>query len=90
MQALTQPSPARGRGPEAGRFAEAAARLAGLAGALIGWRPGEFWSATPAELAAILGVLAPEEERATADDLQRLMEMFPDSPSRHSGGGRNP
>ena len=32
----------------------AAARLAGLAGAVLGWRPGEFWDATPAELAALL------------------------------------
>ena len=30
------------------------ARLAGLAGALLGWRPDEFWRATPAELAAVL------------------------------------
>lgn len=35
-------------------FAPGARRLAGLAARTLGWRPGEFWSATPAELAAIL------------------------------------
>lgn len=35
-------------------FAEGARRLAGLVSRVLGWRPGEFWSATPAELAAIL------------------------------------
>ncbi|WP_409593589.1 phage tail assembly chaperone [Sphingobium sp. SA2] len=37
------------------RFAEGARRLAGVAGWLLGWRPEEFWRATPAELAAVLG-----------------------------------
>ncbi len=60
-------------------FSDAAARLAGIAGALLGWRPDEFWKATPAELAAVLGALAGEEQApASADDLQRLMRMFPD------------
>ncbi|MFC7499849.1 phage tail assembly chaperone [Enterovirga sp. GCM10030262] len=60
-------------------FAGAALRLAGLSGALLGWRPDEFWRATPTELAAVLGALAPEEELcASADDLARLQEMFPD------------
>jgi hypothetical protein len=62
------------------RFSEAAARLAGLAGMLLGWRPEEYWSATPAELAAVLEAMLPEREGAAADqgDLARLMEMFPD------------
>ena len=34
-------------------FAAGAARLAGLVPRLLGWRPDEFWNATPAELAAI-------------------------------------
>jgi hypothetical protein len=59
-------------------FSEAAARLAGIAGALLGWRPDEFWGTTPAELAAVLGAMAPEEDSASADDLARLKEMFPD------------
>jgi len=60
-------------------FSDGAGRLAGLAGALIGWRPDEFWRATPAELAAILGALAGEGgPAASRDDIARLMEMFPD------------
>ncbi|MBS0255824.1 MAG: phage tail assembly chaperone [Proteobacteria bacterium] len=57
------------------RFGPAARRLAGLAGQLLGWRPDEFWRATPAELAAIL---APDGAPASAplgrDELNRLME----------------
>jgi uncharacterized phage protein (TIGR02216 family) len=61
------------------RFSGAAERLAGLAGALLGWRPDEFWRATPAELGAVLGaMLGPGEEGASRDDLARLMERFPD------------
>lgn len=59
-------------------FAEAASRLAGLTGALLGWPPETFWAATPAELAAVLNVLAPQSETAGADDLARLKEMYPD------------
>ena len=40
-------------------FAESAGRLAGVVPRVLGWRPGEFWDATPAELAAIL---APGDE----------------------------
>lgn len=36
-------------------FTRASARLAGLAARALGWRPAEFWSATPAELALSLG-----------------------------------
>jgi uncharacterized phage protein (TIGR02216 family) len=61
------------------RFSESAARLAGLAGALLGWRPGEFWRSTPAELGAVLGtMMGPEETPAERSDLERLMERFPD------------
>ena len=70
-----QLSPARGERA----FAVAAARLAGLAGALLGWSPDAFWRATPAELAAVLGALTGEAgEAASADDLARLMRIFPD------------
>ena len=41
------------------RFADGAQRLAGLVPRALGWRPSEFWNATPAELAAIL---APTDE----------------------------
>jgi uncharacterized phage protein (TIGR02216 family) len=61
------------------RFSHSAASLAGLAGALLGWRPDEFWRATPAELAAVLEALAgPREAGVTRGELARLMERFPD------------
>jgi hypothetical protein len=61
------------------RFSDSAVRLAGLAGALLGWRPDEFWRSTPAELNCVLHALLPEADgRASSDDLARLMEMFPD------------
>jgi len=55
-------------------FGLAALRLAALAARQLGWRPGEFWGATPAELAASL---APPDDTAQPlgrDDLTRLME----------------
>lgn len=58
------------------RFSAGAVRLAGLAGQVLGWRPAEFWAATPAELATILAPLAPAAgaplSRAECD---RLMEQ---------------
>lgn len=65
----------------ADRFAPRAARLAGLAGVIFGWRPDEFWRATPAELAALLLAMRGDDGAggcAGADDLTRLQEMFPD------------
>lgn len=61
------------------RFAEAAARLAGVAAVLLGWRPDEFWQATPEELAGVLAALAGDEV-APVDGLalERLRAMFPD------------
>lgn len=59
-------------------FGPGALRLAGLAGHLLGWRPGEFWAATPAELAAILAPGAPSAGRPLSrTDLNRLMELEP-------------
>lgn len=62
-------------------FAEQAARLAGIAGALLGWRSDEFWQATPRELAGVLRAFFGEDgmsEPAGSGDLARLKEMFPD------------
>jgi uncharacterized phage protein (TIGR02216 family) len=45
---------------------------------LLGWRPGEFWNATPAELAL---AIAPPDERCSGPEpgeLQALMRRFPD------------
>lgn len=64
------------------RFAEAAGRLAGVAGWLLGWRPDEFWRATPAELAAVLraarGEDGAEEAGVDGGELARLMAVMPD------------
>jgi uncharacterized phage protein (TIGR02216 family) len=62
-------------------FRDAAGRLAGIAGALLGWRPEEFWRATPGELAAVIEALAGESgggDPASRADLERLERMFPD------------
>jgi hypothetical protein len=62
-------------------FAERARRLAGQAGLLLGWRPDEYWRATPDELATALSAFAPlAPADATVDraTLARLQEMHPD------------
>ena len=60
-----------------GRFGEAAVRLCHSAGALLGWRPGEFWEATPAELASALW--APEAVDAPDfATIEALKQRFPD------------
>ena len=60
-------------------FSESARRLAGVAALLLGWRPDDFWKATPAELAAVAAAIMPEADAAASrGDLARLMEMFPD------------
>jgi hypothetical protein len=69
----------RPRAAAADLWADHAARLAGLVGVLLGWRPQEFWHATPAELAAVLGVLAGADgDSGDAALLARLKEMYPD------------
>jgi hypothetical protein len=55
------------RNLDAETFSVGAARLGGLIPRLLGWRPGDFWDATPAELAAILESCQP----AGADPLSR-------------------
>jgi hypothetical protein len=62
-------------------FADGAVRLAGFAGAALGWRPGEFWAATPAELVAVVRALAGDDAAVAPPDpaaVARLREMFPD------------
>ena len=63
-------------------FGQAAERLSGVAAQLLGWRPEEFWSATPAELAS---ALRPPEEAATPPDADTIAELrlrFPDDEKR--------
>ena len=62
-------------------FAQAATRLAGFAGAALGWSPDTFWRATPADLAAVVAVLRGADDAVDPPDaatLQKLQEAFPD------------
>ena len=59
-------------------FADAARRAAHVAAAVLGWRPHEFWAATPAELVTALGLDAPVDTPADAGLLTDMMEKFPD------------
>ena len=60
-------------------FGAGAARLAGAAAVLLGWRAGEFWDATPAEMAAALGgVTEAGGEPADRATLGELLARFPD------------
>jgi Phage tail assembly chaperone protein, TAC len=59
-------------------FATQARQLAGLCGAVLGWRPAEFWAATPSELAAIIAALTPSIEAADGALIKRMKEQFPD------------
>ncbi|WP_395329947.1 phage tail assembly chaperone [Novosphingobium sp. BL-8H] len=62
-----------------GDFASAALALCPLAARALGWRPRDFWEATPAELATALGEpngAAPGDVTAGIDrqTLEKLME----------------
>jgi len=60
-------------------FAKTAVRLAGMTGVLLGWRPDDFWRATPAELASVLAAMSPPGGAPPdPDDMKRLREQFPD------------
>lgn len=66
-----------------GSFAARAAQLAGQAAIAFGWTPAQFWTLTPAELAAVIAAhsalmadvhVAPP----SAGDRAALLEMYPD------------
>ena len=61
-------------------FAEAAVRLAGFAGAFLGWTPDAFWRATPAELGAVVMALRGEGGLDPPDGatMAKLREAYPD------------
>jgi len=61
------------------RFGERAVELAGFASSLLGWRPAEFWTATPAELATALGVDSKAGEPVDRAAMERLLAQFPDN-----------
>lgn len=57
------------------QFASNALHLAGLVPRLLGWRPAEFWAATPAELAAILSpVTGHADQPLSRSEFDTLME----------------
>lgn len=60
-------------------FGEAAAKLSSVAAMLLGWRPDEFWSATPAELALALEQPVVAGEPPDASMIDELKRRFPDS-----------
>jgi len=59
-------------------FGEAAARLCGAAAMMLGWRPEEFWNATPAELALALQSPEISFDAPDAETIVRLKRLFPD------------
>lgn len=56
-------------------FGHAAVSLAGLAARALGWRPNDFWQATPAELAISLGETFAAPPTISRSELNGLMEM---------------
>lgn len=58
-------------------FGEAAARLCNAASLVLGWKPQEFWSATPTEL--LLALQAPvAREGLDQATIEALRARFPD------------
>jgi hypothetical protein len=63
-------------------FGEVAGKLAAQTALTLGWRPDDFWNATPAELLGILHALAGNAQAPpSSDEIQELMSLFPDWPS---------
>ena len=52
---------------------------------VLRWTPESFWRATPRELAAAMGDLAPPPARRL--DLDALMRAYPDGLPREEGRG---
>ena len=60
-------------------FADRATRLAGHMGLAFAWTPDTFWTATPAEIAALVRAVAGDAPAAFGTaELAQLMEAFPD------------
>jgi uncharacterized phage protein (TIGR02216 family) len=60
------------------RFGVAAARLCHVASVVLGWRPGEFWNATPAELRLALQAPAAAVDSPDRATIEALRRHFPD------------
>lgn len=65
-----------------GQLGPGAIRLAGVLARVAGWRPDEFWAATPADVRAVLAgwVEAGADAGSVLDGaaLAAMMERFPD------------
>ena len=55
-------------------FAPSAVALCTIAARVLGWRPHEFWRATPAELALSLGADEAVKTPPTRAEIKRLIE----------------
>lgn len=56
-------------------------KLAGFAGAFLGWGPAAFWGATPAELGAVIAALTGEGDAPVppgADTIAWMRKAYPD------------
>jgi uncharacterized phage protein (TIGR02216 family) len=62
------------------RLGSAAVTLAGVMARVAGWRPGEFWAATPADVRAVLAGWVEADAAGSLDSaaLAAMMERFPD------------
>lgn len=56
-------------------FGAGALSLFGLAARLLGWRPTDFWAATPAELLAALSPRSDTGQNLDRVELEKLMEL---------------
>jgi hypothetical protein len=59
-------------------FGASALALCGLSARALGWRPADFWAATPAELAACMADPAAPPAPLSRGEIERLMEGDPD------------
>lgn len=68
------------------RFGEAAARLCAVAASLLGWRPNDFWNATPAELSTALMPPTEPFELVEPEQIAALRQRFPDEQESNEHG----
>lgn len=60
-------------------FATRAYQLCGQAALLVGWRPEEFWRATPLELQSVVAAMLPDRSADIGrEELNAMMARFPD------------
>jgi urease alpha subunit len=56
-------------------FASRAETLAAIAARILGWRPHEFWQATPADLSLCLGPPDESDSPPTHEEIRRMIEQ---------------